>query len=540
MLQDTLNRASKVISQFAAKQLPPNRLSGQDTLFLHLDQAHAATHGSVIYLYDQSTVPGKKIHFQDVLRHVETRLSSSPLFRNRIERVVGDLGYPYWVEDENFDIDFHVRHYALPKPCDWRQFCILATRVHARSLDMNRPLWEMNVIEGLDNVAGLPKGSFAIITKLHHAAVDGTALAELTWALHDTLGTKSQKIPVPTQDAPPLTYYQADTSWRQTLARIATDNLLSISQLLPPVARVTPKFSAMATAAFRQRMFPAPDAVKGPNMPITRFNKKFNAKRVFDTVEMDMADIKLIRTAVPGATVNDVVLSVVGGGLRRYLEAKGELPKTSLMAAAPINTRQDTSERKTSGNSISVMGLPVGTQIADPLKRLEYVLSATTKTKVVSSGVGAREMTDISKHTPPATLALAGRIVISSLSSSPKFNCIVSNVPGPVEPLYMMGAKLVYWSGVMPIPDGVGLFFAVSSYCGKLFISLTSSPVLVPDPEFMATCLRESIAETFGAAQKHLTAGVKRTTPKVTVVKKKSASKRGTSTIQRRRVPSTN
>lgn len=542
MIQDMLSRASKAVSQFAAERLPPNRLSGQDTLFLHLDQAHASTHGSMIYIYDQSTVPGKKIHFQDVLRHVESRLASSPLFRNRIERVVGGLGYPYWVEDENFDLDFHVRHYALPKPNDWRQFCILASRIHARTMDMNRPLWEMYVIEGLDNVAGLPKGSFAIVTKLHHAAVDGTALAELTWALHDTLGAKSQKVPVPTKEAPPLTYYQADTSLGQTLARIATDNLLSITQLLPPVARVTPKFGAMAAAAFRKRMFPSPEAVKSPKLPITRFNKKFNAKRVFDTVEVSMADIKLIRNAVPGVTVNDVVLSVVGGGLRRYLEAKGELPKTSLMAAAPINTRQDASERKTTGNSISVMTLPVGTQIADPLKRLEYVLSSTTKTKVVSSGVGAREMTDISKHTPPATLALAGRMVTSSLSSSPKFNCIVSNVPGPVEPLYMMGAKLVYWSGVMPIPDGAGLFFAVSSYCGKLFISLTSSPVLVPDPEYLNACLSESFAETLQVAQKRLATTSKpaaKSIPAVKPSKAKTTAIKKTRTT-RRRITSTN
>ncbi len=542
MIQDMLSRASKAVSQFAAERLPPNRLSGQDTLFLHLDQAHASTHGSMIYIYDQSTVPGKKIHFQDVLRHVEARLASSPLFRNRIERVVGGLGYPYWVEDENFDLDFHVRHYALPKPNDWRQFCILASRIHARTMDMNRPLWEMYVIEGLDNVAGLPKGSFAIVTKLHHAAVDGTALAELTWALHDTLGAMSQKVPVPTRAAPPLTYYHADTSLRQTLARIATDNLLSFSQLLPPVARVTPKFGAMATTAFKKRMFPSPDEVKSPKLPITRFNKKFNAKRVFDTIEISMADIKLIRNAVPGVTVNDVVLSVVGGGLRRYLKAKGELPKISLMAAAPINTRQDASERKTTGNSISVMTLPVGTQIADPLKRLEYVLCSTTKTKVVSSGVGAREMTDISKHTPPATLALAGRMVTSSLSSSPKFNCIVSNVPGPIEPLYMMGAKLVYWSGVMPIPDGAGLFFAVSSYCGKLFISLTSSPVLVPDPEFLNACLSESFAETLQVAQKRLATTSKpaaKSIPAVKPSKAKTTAIKKTRTT-RRRITSTN
>ena len=125
-LSATLGRASTVFNEFAAARLPSNRLTGQDALFLHLDQPHAATHGSMIYIYDQSTVPGKKLKFQDVLRHVQERLSSSPLYRNKIAHVPGGLGYPYWVEDENFDIDFHVRHFALPKPNDWRQFCILA------------------------------------------------------------------------------------------------------------------------------------------------------------------------------------------------------------------------------------------------------------------------------------------------------------------------------------------------------------------------------------------------------------------------------
>jgi diacylglycerol O-acyltransferase len=509
-LSATLGRASNAFNEFAAARLPSNRLTGQDALFLHLDQPHAATHGTMIYIYDQSTVPGKKLKFQDVLRHIQERLSSSPLYRNKIAHVPGNLGYPYWVEDENFDIDFHVRHFALPKPNDWRQFCILASRIHARTMDMNRPLWEMYIIEGLDNVEGLPKGSFAILTKLHHAATDGTALAELTWALHDVVAGKTsgknQAVQVP-KASKPVTYYQADKTAGQTLFRIAADNLMSVSHMLPPLARVTPKLGVMATQALRKRLFSSSADNKKPKLPHTRFNKKFDGKRVFESVTTDMADIKAIRAAVPGATVNDAVLAVIGGSLRRYLDAKGELPNTSLIAAAPINTRKEASERQTTGNSISFMTVPMGTQIADPLARLEAVLTATTKTKEVTKAVGARELTDISKNTPPATLGLVGRLVTSSFVDNPIFNCIVSNVPGPVQPLCLMGANLVYWSGVMPISEGSGgLFFAVSSYCGKLFISPTSSPVIVPDPEFLAQCLRESIAETVHSARQRLAA----------------------------------
>src|SRR4249920_3797423 len=135
------------------------RLSGQDALFLHLDQPHAATHVTLVYIYDQSELKGEPLRFRDIVQHVEKRLDASPLFRRRIVQDSMGLGYPYWDNDENFDIDFHIRHFALPKPGDWRQFCILASRIHARALDLSRPPWEMYVIEGLDHCDRFPKGS---------------------------------------------------------------------------------------------------------------------------------------------------------------------------------------------------------------------------------------------------------------------------------------------------------------------------------------------------------------------------------------------
>src|SRR5205823_1460299 len=161
-----------------------HQLTGQDAMFLYLDQPHASTHGLLVYIYDQSTAPNGMVRFKDILKHIEANLHLAPFFRKKLLRVPLELDFPYLVDDENFDINYHVRHIALPKPGDWRQFCIQAARIAARPLDLSRPLWEMYVVEGLDNIDFLPKGCFAILTKLHHSVVDGTALSELTWRLH--------------------------------------------------------------------------------------------------------------------------------------------------------------------------------------------------------------------------------------------------------------------------------------------------------------------------------------------------------------------
>ena len=485
------------------------RLSGQDALFLHLDQPHAATHATLIYIYDQSEMKGEPLRFRDIVHHVEKRLHASPLFRRRIVQVSMGLGYPYWEDDANFDIDFHIRHFALPKPGDWRQFCILASRIHARTLDLSRPPWEMYLIEGLDHFDWLPKGSFAILTKVHHAAVDGTAMMELTWALHDILGAKAKNVPV-VEAARPVSAQKPAAGLASYISRVVADNVSSVKNIAGPVARALPKVSATAI-----RMLARTFAGQRGGAPKTRFNGKITAQRNFGTAFFDLEDAKRIKNAVPGATLNDAVLAIVGGALRRYLLAKKDLPDKSLVAMAPVNTRQDAGERQTSGNTISLISFPLGTDIADPLERIAAVQAATAQTKAIQRAIGARDLTDISRFAPPATLALTGRLValagFGGAGPVPLFNCAVSNVPGPIQPLYMMGAKLSYLSAVAPIMDGGGLFFAVSSYCGRLFIAPTSSPSIVPDPEFLVECVYKSFEEMKQAVEKAL---VKRQTPR--------------------------
>ena len=171
------------------------QLSEHDAAYIYSDSAHVNSNLTLLHIYDQSTAPGGVVRFKQILAHVKSRLDKLPNFREKILRVPLDLDYPYWVEDESFNIEYHVRHIALPKPGDWRQFCIQSSRIHARSLDLQRPLWEMYVIEGLDSFLDLPVGSFAVLLKIHHAAIDVAHGNEITSLLHDLSPVASASAP---------------------------------------------------------------------------------------------------------------------------------------------------------------------------------------------------------------------------------------------------------------------------------------------------------------------------------------------------------
>jgi diacylglycerol O-acyltransferase / wax synthase len=480
------------------------KLTGQDALFLHIDRPNAGTHGSMIYIYDQNDVPGGKLRFKQILAHIERNLDAAPFFRRKIVQVPLSLGYPYWALDDQFDLNFHVRHSALPKPGDWRQFCILASRIQARQIDLSRPPWEMHVIEGLDNIPWLPKGSFAIITKGHHAAMDGSAFAELTWALHTLEAKTGRRVPVVRRAT--VTTQEIAPSTLELLGHALQDNLMAPLRMAGPAAKVAPKLGAMALARVG-RMFGGESREETK----TRFNAKVSSQRVFDSAMVEFDRVRAIRAAVPGATVNDVVLAVIGGAMRRYLQERKELPKATLKAVSPVNTRVDKSATTTSGNNISAVTFPLGTDIESPLERLRAVHEATVRTKETANAVGAKELTDLSKFAPPATLAFAGRLVtltgLGGVGPFPLHHTAVSNVPGPTVPIYLLGARMRYWSCVAPIADGMGLFHAVTSCDGKLIISPTSTPEMLPDPAHYTQCLRDSMDEMSNAAATAVAAG---------------------------------
>ena len=462
------------------------QLSAHDAGFLYSDTSHTNANVTLIQIYDQSTAPGGKVRFKSILAHIESRLAELPLFRSKLKRVPLDLDHPYWVDDADFDLEYHVRHIALPKPGDWRQFCIQASRFHARPLDLQRPLWEIYVIEGLDSFLDLPPGSFAVLTKTHHAAVDLESGSEITMLLHDTT-------PTPPAPAPPAPWFPASPpSAAAMLYRGVLNSIGSPFRLARPL---THALTRLAPAAFSL----AGDIVlRGEGMPPTRFNSVVSAHRVFETRRFTLAEFKAIRALVKGATVNDAVLAVCGGALRRYLDAHGELPEASLTAMAPFLIR-DADAASAEKLDMSWLLVQLGTHIADPTARLAFIREQTASSDTVAHAVAARELTGIGRHASAATLALSskmlGRASLGIGRRAPLANCSITNVPGPDVPLYLCGARMTYFSAIMPIADGMGLVFAVTSYDGKIVISPTSCRDLVPDPEVFAQCVRDSFQE---------------------------------------------
>jgi WS/DGAT/MGAT family acyltransferase len=232
------------------------------------------------------------------------------------------------------------------------------------------------------------------------------------------------------------------------------------------------------------------------NAPRTRFNGKVSGHRVIDARRYDLAEIKRIKAAVVGATVNDAVLALVGGALRQYLADKSELPDESLRVMVPISVRSD-AQAGTAGNQVSMMVASLGTDIADPARRLEAVSASTHQSKAFSEAVGARSMAELSEFLPGGLAALAARTAsrfAMATRGAPVVNCVVSNVPGPQVPLYFAGARLVFFFGGAAVVDGMGLLQGVSSYCGEVMLSVVSDRDIMPDPATYAECLDKSYA----------------------------------------------
>jgi len=493
------------------------QLNAQDASFLYLESQGAHLHLTGVYIYDQATSPDGIVRHKDILKYVESRLHTSPIFRQKLVSLPLNVDYPYWVDDDKFDLEFHIRHFALPEPRDWRQLCILIARIHSRPLDLSRPPWEMNLVEGLDNIKGLPKGAFAIISKYHHAAIDGATGIEIISGLHSTT-PEHDPDPQPEPWEP-----ERRPSWIGLMARATVNNLREPFQLAKATAATLPGISRSLLKG------ELPDVNLPETVPDTRFNRPVSAQRVFEGVTFKLKQLSEIRKAVPGATVNDVVLAICGGALRRYLDEKGELPDDSLIAMTPINTRNP-DEVGVAGNVLATMAVPLHTDIADPLARLQAVREATANAKETEHAISARQMTDITRHIPSATMALAGRLVPGlglGHRAMRLCNCTVTNVPGVQQPLYLNGAKLLKSTGCAPVIDGMGLIISAISYNGEIIFSFTGCREITPDPEKLSACSLASFrALKKAAAEKIAKSGTKTKARKKATPKKKKARRK--------------
>mgnify|MGYP003144778719 FL=1 len=460
------------------------QLSGLDATFLYLDQENSPMHIGSIAIYDPSTAPGGFVRFKDILSFVEERLPLAPTFRRGLANVPFGLDHPYWIEMENFNLEYHVRHVALPKPGDWRQLCIQAARIMARPLDLSKPLWEFTVIEGLDNVAGVPKGSYAVLSKIHHSAIDGMSGVDIMNALHTI--SPNDKTPAIEDKWKP----EKQPSAVEMALRGYVGNIKQPFRWIEMAGKSVPGL-ARTIKGLLTKEFSLSQAL---NAPRTRFNGKISAHRAIEGVSFDLARVKQIRTGIEGAKVNDIMLTIVGGAMRRYLEAKGELPETPLIAMAPVSVRSK-DEGGAMGNQVSAMLVQLGSHIADPKERLLSICSNTQEQKALTNALGARQMSELSKTAPALFTGIAARLYTQfglANSTKPFFNTVVTNVPGPPIPIYMNGAQMVKYFGLLCLFDGLGLGHVVMSYDKEVTITITADREMMPDPDFYAQCLKES------------------------------------------------
>lgn len=463
------------------------QLTGLDAAFLYMDTKNTPMHIGSIAIYDPSTAPGEFVRYKDILNFIEARLPLASTFRQGLVNVPFGLDHPYWIEMEDFNLEYHVRHVALPKPGDWRQLCIQSARIMARPLDLTKPLWEFTIIEGLDHVDGVPEGSYAIVSKIHHSAIDGMSGVDIMNAIH----TLNPNDPTP----------QLDDKWKpekkpSTMEMAVRGYIGNVKQPLRWVEMAGKSLPGLARTVkgLLTKEFSLSQAMSAPR---TRFNSKISSHRVVEGVAFPLARIKEMRAAVEGAKVNDVMLTIVGGAMRRYLESKGELPETTLVAMAPVSVRSN-NESGSMGNQVSGMLVQLGSDIADPMERLLAIAAHTQEQKALTNALGARQMSELSKTAPALFTGIAARLYTQfglANSVKPFFNTVVTNVPGPPIPIYSTGAEMVKYYGLLCLFDGLGLGHVVMSYHKEVTITITADREMMPDPEFYAQCMRESFEE---------------------------------------------
>jgi diacylglycerol O-acyltransferase / wax synthase len=474
------------------------QLSWTDDMMLRAETPSAPLQIQLLLIYDPSTAPGGKVTFKGILEELDARLHLADVFRRRLTELPGGFHRPYWVDDPNFDLEYHVRHIGLPQPGDWRQLCIQTARLFARQIDLRRPPWEITVIEGLNSVPGVPKGSFAMALKLHHCAVDGMASVQMIAALHD-LAADSPRPAGP------------DSRW-QPGPLPSTVDLLSrtaVNAVLQPLRAGTVLASSAPNAV--RALAGLPGKLVGgvvsrvargevPSFPPkTRFNQTVSPHRVFEARFHDLADFKRIKASVPGATINDVALAYVGGALRAYLDGHGELPDESLVAACPMSMRK-AGDTSSNGNVLFGRLQTLGTDIADPLKRLEAIAVSTAASRSESDSTRT-QLLELIGTVPTSLLGMTAKAASALPFSGPTIaNTTVTNVPGPTEPLFFSGARLVRVAGLGPLVAGLNLIHVVASYNGTLSISATADRDSLPDPARYAECMEQAFQELLAGA----------------------------------------
>jgi WS/DGAT/MGAT family acyltransferase len=474
------------------------QLTGLDAAFLALETANATGHVGGVCVLDPRDAP-QPLTLARLTDVLGDRLPLVPVLRRRLLNVPLGLDQPYWIDDPDFDIEYHIREIALPRPGSDAQLTEQVARLHARPLDRSRPLWEIYLI------TGLAKRRAAVYTKIHHAAIDGVSGAELLTVLLD-LSPAGREVPpsepfTPGRPPGPATLAAlaaARLAWRpmQTV-RIANEMVRVLPTLAPAAGNLVGGMLGLNRGD--GEVIPTTPG----RAPSTPFNQPITPHRrvAFRSVDLDV--VKAVKNTY-GVSVNDVVLAMCAGALRRWLADHEALPEPPLIAMIPVSVR-DPASTGALGNKVSAMLAALPTNAPDPEIRLELAHAATQIAKAQQAAIPQGLVDQITDFALPALTARAARVVFATglLHRLPPFNVTISNVPGPNVPVYLCGAKLLAHYPVSVITAGQGLNITVVGYLGRLHFGLTSCRELVPDIEALASYLVDELELLAKAAAQH-------------------------------------
>jgi WS/DGAT/MGAT family acyltransferase len=431
-------------------------------------------------------VEGPPPAMEEFLEQIRRRLHLVPRYRHKLACTALDAGRPVWVDDPNFNLDYHVRHTALPAPGTFEQLQDLTARIFSQQLDRSKPLWEMWLVEGLED------DHFALITKTHHSLIDGIAGVDLATVLFDL-----------SPDPPAMA--SSGRPWRPH-TEPGTAQLLVAGMLGAVRTGMTLAESAVEALAHPDRaLASAREAAEGVGelvwaalnpAPETPLNVPIGPHRRFVAVTGELADFKAIKN-VFGGTVNDVVLALVAGALRNFMISRGQRTEgLEMRALVPVSVRTE-AEHHHGGNRIVVMRGPLPIYISDPLDRLRFVSKAMAGLKESKQAIGAEVIAGAQNFAPPTILAQASRLNFSTRL----FNLIVTNVPGPQFPLYVLGREMLQAIPVAFLPENHALAIAIMSYNGQLNFGLLGDFDALPDVDVIAEGISEELANLLSLAR---------------------------------------
>jgi diacylglycerol O-acyltransferase / wax synthase len=464
----------------AEQQSHLDRLSPVDASFLHQERRASHMHVGALVIFE-----GPPPSREDFCKHIESRLPLVPRYRQKLTFPRFEMGRPFWVDDPQFNLDYHVRHTALPSPGSLEQLRGLVGRIFSQRLDRSKPLWEVWLVQGLQD------GRFALISKTHHSLVDGISGVDISTVLFDLS-------PVPAEAPEPVDWTpQSEPSQVRLVAEgvkgalrtpqdIAGRALGAIQHPRRTAEELLEAAEGLGEVAWAG-LNPAPDVPL--NVPIGPHRRVWWLQRPLE-------EFKQIKNAL-GGTVNDVVLAVVAGGLGRWLRIRGVRTEgLELRALVPVSIRAE-EEHGTLGNRIAAMRAPLPVYAEEPVERLRIVSEAMRGLKESKQALGAEVISGLERFAPPTLLAMASRVNFSTRL----FNLIVTNVPGPQFPLYLLGREMQELVPIAFLPENHALAVAVMSYNGKVDFGLLADYDAMPDLEVFAELLAESLDELLGAAR---------------------------------------